>query len=200
MSQHSVTAWIEEVKAGEADAVQRLWERYFQQLVALARSRLQGAPKRAADEEDVALSVFDSLCRGAAAGKFPQLADRQNLWPLLVVLTVRKAADLVQHERRQKRGGGAVLAEGQLHSDRDGLGSLADVLDDGPAPDFAVLMEERCRELLGRLTPDLREIALLRLDGMSNAEIAARQQCGLRTVERRLELIRRHWDRSEDAA
>ena len=46
--------------------------------------------RRAADEEDVALSAFDSFCRGAEQGRFPQLDGRDDLWHLLVVITVRK--------------------------------------------------------------------------------------------------------------
>ncbi len=99
----SVSNWIGQLKAGDREAIQQLWERYAQRLVALARARLGGAPRRAADEEDVALSAFHSFCRAAERGRFPRLLDRDNLWRLLVVLTSRKASHLVRHERRQKR-------------------------------------------------------------------------------------------------
>ena len=82
---------------------QRLWERYFRRLVGLARRKLQDTPRRVADEEDVALSAFASFCRGAEAGCFPQLADRDNLWHLLVTLTERKVYHQVRDERCQKR-------------------------------------------------------------------------------------------------
>src|ERR1700741_4900225 len=110
----SVTHWIDLLKAGERDAAQTLWERDFRLLVARARSALGAAPRRARDEEDVALSVFDSFCRGAEQGRFPRLDDRNDLWRLLVVLTARKAAHLARDERRQKRGGGQVQAEAEL--------------------------------------------------------------------------------------
>src|SRR5262249_15198784 len=66
-------------------AAQKLWEGYFQKMVGLARQKLQGLPRRAADEEDVALSAFNSFCLGAGAGRFPQLSDRDSLWPLAAV-------------------------------------------------------------------------------------------------------------------
>jgi hypothetical protein len=75
----SVTHWIGLLKAGDQQAAQPLWERYFQQLVALARQRLRNMPRRATDEEDVALSAFDSFCRDACRGRFPQLGDRDDL-------------------------------------------------------------------------------------------------------------------------
>ena len=96
-SSGSITRWLGQLKAGAADAVEPLWERYFRRLVGLARARLQGTPRRAADEEDVALSAFDSFCRGAEQGRFPQLLDRDNLWRLLVTITARKAFRLAQH-------------------------------------------------------------------------------------------------------
>jgi hypothetical protein len=110
----SITHWLRQLQAGEPAAAQPLWECYFQRLAALARKRLLGSPRRAADEEDVALSAFDSFCRGAERGRFPQLVDRSDLWQLLVLLTARKAARLKLHERRQKRGGGKVLTEADL--------------------------------------------------------------------------------------
>ena len=62
--------------SGDRDGAQALWNVYFQRLVALARVRLRGTPRRAADEEDVALSAFDSFFRGVERGRFPQLGDR----------------------------------------------------------------------------------------------------------------------------
>src|SRR5262245_64764290 len=79
----SVTRWLDLLQAGKSEAVQALWERYFHRLVGLARKKLQDAPRRAADEEDVALSAFDSFCRHAEEGRFPQLADRDSLWRIL---------------------------------------------------------------------------------------------------------------------
>ena len=104
----SVTVWIASLKAGDADAAQKLWQRYFETLVRLARDRLRGAPRTVADEEDAALSAFDSFVRGAARGRYPRLDDRDDLWRLLVVITERKAIDQAHRERRQKRGGGKI--------------------------------------------------------------------------------------------
>jgi len=69
----SVTHWIGQLKAGNSAAAQPLWERYFQQLVYLARKKLQGSPRRASDEEDVALSAFASFCRAAENTASPPL-------------------------------------------------------------------------------------------------------------------------------
>src|SRR4051812_36370551 len=108
----SVTLWIGDLKAGDADAAQRLWERYFATLVRLARDRLRATHRGAEDEEDVALSAFDSFCAAASRGRFPRLDDRGDLWKVLVTLTHRKALDQVARQRRQKRGGGPGGGEG----------------------------------------------------------------------------------------
>jgi DNA-directed RNA polymerase specialized sigma24 family protein len=197
-SSTSVTQWIDGLKARDPDAAQKLWERYFRRLVGLARKKLRSAPRRAADEEDVALSAFDSFCRGVEQERFPKLNDRLDLWQLLVVLTARKASDLAQYERRQKRGGGAVLDEAALPSPADSSANQA-ALDqiEGPTPTpaFVAQVAEECRRLLERLdSPELRDVALRKVEGYGNEEIAAQLGCGLRTVERRLCLIRSIWE------
>src|SRR5262245_58193285 len=67
----SVTALLERLKAGDHEAVRLLWQRYYPRLVGLARKRLQAVPRRAADEEDAALSAFNSFCQRAEQGQFP---------------------------------------------------------------------------------------------------------------------------------
>jgi len=113
-SDESVSQWLGQLRDGDPAAAQKLWERYFQRLVGLARKKLEGSPRRSADEEDVALSAFDSFCRGAAQDRFPQLHDPDNLWRLLVTITARKAYQFRLREGCQKRGGNAVLDEAAL--------------------------------------------------------------------------------------
>jgi DNA-directed RNA polymerase specialized sigma24 family protein len=188
-SDGSVTRWLGPLQAGDPAAAQRLWERYFRRLVALARAKLNGAPRRAADEEDVALSAFDSFCRNAEQGRFPQLADRDSLWRLLVTLTARKAARQVRDEGRRKRGGGAAPV-----ADADAV--LAEALSREPSPEFAAGVAEECRRLLDRLGDrDLQAVALLRLEGYSVEEVGEKLGCAPRTVKRKLALIRTVWEK-----
>ena len=195
-TEESVSHWLGQLKAGDHAAAQPLWERYFHRLVGLARQKLRAAPRRVADEEDVALSAFASFCRGAEAGRFPQLADRDDLWRLLVTLTVRKAHRLVRDEQAQKRGGGAVVGEtGQAD---DSTPSLEQVIGREPTPAFAAEVAEECQRLLACLGDDeLRSIAVWKMEGATNPEIAARLGCALATVERRLLVIRRIWQKEE---
>jgi DNA-directed RNA polymerase specialized sigma24 family protein len=193
-AERSVTRWIESLKAGEGDADQRLWQRYFEALVRLARDRLRGAPKGAADEEDAALSAFDSFCRGAAGRRYPRLDDRHDLWRLLVVITERKALDQARRQRRLKRGGGRIRGISEpADDDVEGRG-ISGHPSPEPTPEFAALVADECRVLLGRLGDDsLRAVARLRMEGYTNEEISERLGCSLRTVARKIELIRRTW-------
>ena len=93
-SDHSISLWLSGLKRGEEEAARRVFERCFERLVQIAKSRLAGASRRVADEEDVALSVFHSLCRGAAAGRFERLRDRHELWQMLIAITQQKVVDL----------------------------------------------------------------------------------------------------------
>ena len=188
-SEGSITHCIQLLKAGERAAAQQLWERYFQRLVGPRPRPSPGHPARAADEEDVALSAFESFYQRAECGQFPQLNDRDDLWQLLVVVTVRKAIDLVRHEGRPRRGSGRVL----VLSDLPGPG-LEQVLDPEPTPELAAQMAEECRRLYSCLGDDtLRAVARWKMEGHTNAEIAAKLGCVPHTVERKLRTIRRLW-------
>ena len=193
----SVTRWIGALKAGDYAAAQPLWERYFERLVGLARGKLRATRKGSPveDEEDAALSAFNSFCAGAARGRFPLLSDRNDLWRLLVVITARKACAQVQRRTRQKRGSGRVLGELDLAANgADVAAALDQVVGEEPSPEFAAMVAEECCRLLDVLDDDtLRRVALLRMEGYTNDEIAARLGCARRTVARRLDLIRSIW-------
>jgi hypothetical protein len=89
----SVTHWLGALRGGELDAAQPLWERYFARLVRLAQARLRTnrRPRAAEDEEDAALSAFDSFCPPRLRVASPRLDDRDDLWRLLVAIIERYA-------------------------------------------------------------------------------------------------------------
>jgi DNA-directed RNA polymerase specialized sigma24 family protein len=195
-SEGSVTQWLAQAQAGDTEAAQFLWQRYFGRLVALARIKLRGARHGLADEEDVALSAFDSFYRGVEQGRFSRLNDRDNLWKLLVVITARKAGKLKRGESRQKRGGhrpdeGATPRENQ---------ELHEVIGRDPSPDFAAQVAEECQRLLDSLKDDVaRAVALCKMEGYTNEEIATKLDCAPRTVERKLGVIRSRWEKEGQA-
>jgi DNA-directed RNA polymerase specialized sigma24 family protein len=189
----SITRWIGQLKDGDRATSQQIWEAYFSRLVGLARARLRDAPRGRADEEDIALSAFDSFFRRAERGQFPQLQDRDDLWQLLFVLTVRKAINHVHHEGRRSRGGGRVRGLADL----DGPGADG-LLGAEPSPELAAQMTEECQALLEKLgDPTLRAVALWKMEGYTNREIADKLGCVEQTVERKLRAIRLIWSKEE---
>jgi DNA-directed RNA polymerase specialized sigma24 family protein len=191
----SVTSLIGNLKAGDESAAQQLWQRYFHRLVHLARSRLRSARRAGAieDEEDAALSAFDSFCRGATADRFPQLVDRDDLWRLLVVLTVRKVCGQIERQSADKRGGDRLLGEAALIN-----ASLDRRAAHEPSPEMAALLVDEYRRLRNGLSTDaLRQVLDLRLEGYTREEIAERLGCAERAVKRKLNAIREAWLRGE---
>jgi DNA-directed RNA polymerase specialized sigma24 family protein len=185
----SISLCLEMLKRGDRSAAQHLWEAYFHRLVGLARSRLQAMPRRAADEEDVALSALNSLLVRAERGAFPELEDRDDLWQLLYVITVRKSVDLIRRERARYHGGGAVTCL----TDLGGAGFDA-VIGSEPTPEFAGQVADQCRHLLDILDNEtLRRVALMKMEGYTNKEVAAALGVIEQTVERKLRRIRERW-------
>jgi DNA-directed RNA polymerase specialized sigma24 family protein len=189
-----VTEWLGRLKAGDPNAAGRLWDDYFPRLIALALNRLRAAPRAAEDEEDVAAAAFASFCRGVQQGRFPKLNDRADLWQVLSVLTQRKAVNLARREARTKRGGGRVVHASTLEAGDDRApvdGVSAHELE----PQLAALVTEECRRLLELLGDEsLRRIALWKMEGYTNAEIAVKLGRVEGTVERKLALIRARWE------
>ena len=188
MTDESITHWIEQLKEGDRKAAKCLWDRYFDALVRVARSRMGNRPRAMADEEDVALSVFNTLCVSAEQGRLEEIRDRDALWYLLLRISRQKAVDYCRHERSQKRGGGyeRVDIEGYL----DGLAG------DEPPPELAAIFAEEYTRLLALLPDDrLRQIAIRRIEGARIAEIATEMNLTERSIERKIRLIREKWGR-----
>jgi RNA polymerase sigma factor (sigma-70 family) len=196
----SVTHWIAALKDGESAAAQPLWERYYRQLIALARQRLRSARSRAADEEDVVQNAFHSFFRAMDQGRFPQLDDRDSLWRLLVVITANKALKQLAYDNRQKRGGGTAQGPMRIYSlGPDDEAALVQLVGVEPSADFAAQVAEECGRLLDVLGDEtLRQVAVWKMEGYSNDEIAERLACSRRTVARKLDAIRILW--SEERA
>jgi DNA-directed RNA polymerase specialized sigma24 family protein len=192
-----IRTWVCQLKDGDPRAAQQLWDTYFLRMVNVARAKLHGAPNRMADEEDVALSAFKSFCRGTKDGQFAQVLEHEDPWPLLMALTTYKAIDLVRHERRVKRGGPGLNSPA-ADSEADRERSLAQIVGKEPDPQEAFQIAESCQDMLDRLSDTiLRAIALWKSEGFTTEEIASKLGCTTRTVERKLQLIRRVWVRGE---
>jgi RNA polymerase sigma factor (sigma-70 family) len=184
----SVTRWIGEVKDGDEAAAERLFHRYFEQLVRLCRKKLGVHPRRVTNEEDAAQSAFASLFESMKKGRYPQLHDRGDLWRLLMKIAARKVINQIKHQCQvQKRNPGKVAGP---HDPVE----IEQVIGDEPTPEYAAMVKEEYGRLLARLDDEAsRQIAQLKLEGYTNKEIADMLHRPLRTIERKLARIRATW-------
>ena len=140
------------------------------------------------DEEDVP---------DIAAGEFPELDHRDQLWRLLVVITTRKAAVVIEKDHRQKRGSGDGRGDSAVMScenEGGGPGGFDQLESEKMPPDIATVMADQTRQLLASLPDETAQrIAALKIDGFTHQEIGDRLSINTRTVEQRLKQIRELW-------
>lgn len=192
---HEIETLMARVRAGDESATSELWHQYFERLVRVAASRLPGNLRRVGDEEDIALSAFNSFVAGVKEDQFPELRNPDNLWGLLMTLTTRKLTAHMRRQTRQKRGGGQVRGESVfICPDGEPRGGISDAVSGDESPSIQMELNEACEALLNGLEDEqLRQIAVMRMDGFLVDEIAERLELSKRAVERRLQLIRKIW-------
>lgn len=187
-----VTDWISQLADDDQEAAERLWAHFSARVKNLARQQLDPRTRRIYDEQDAANSAFHSLCRGIQDGRFDQVTDRDSMWGLLAVITARKVSAQQRSEHRQKRGGGQVRGDSVFA--QFGVKGLDAVTGDEPTPEFEAVFTETCDRLMESLDdPMLNRIAMLKFEGHRNTEVAQEIGRTRRTVERKLEEIRRIW-------
>ncbi len=185
----SITVWFEHLRDGHPDAAAKLWEQFFERLADVARATL--VSRRVADEEDVAAGVMMALCARADRGNLPSIDNRDDLWRMLLSWTRNDCIDLARNEARIKRGGGTVRGDSVFAGVDDGFDLIAGAT---PTAQTLVEMNEQYEWLLQRLGDRaLQQIATRKMEGYSNDELAADLNVSVRTIERKLEMIRRRW-------
>ncbi len=198
-AQGSVTRLIIDLRSDEAAvrevAARLVWGRYFQELLALARNHLSARIRCREDEEDVLQSMYKSFCVRQRRGDF-DLANRDQLWNMLVQITLRKARNAANRHLQGKRDVRREDVDPSADDpDGDRMVTILDRIDsDGPTPAEAALLNEALEQRFQMLKdPGLRQIAFWKLEGYTNEEIAKKLECTLRTVERKLGRIRGYW-------
>jgi RNA polymerase sigma factor (sigma-70 family) len=190
----SITDLLPALMNGDSEAVQAVWNEFFANLCRVAQRRLASGRPRGADEEDIALSALACVCRNMQRGHYREVSNRDDLWRLLVAVTQRKALTLLRNEARQKRGSGKVSGEsvfqGLGSSEALGINAVASPV---PSPEFVASMSETIEKMFAALDEQERQVAVLKLDGHRNEEIAEKLNRSLATVERKLKLIRSTW-------
>lgn len=192
----SVTNLLHQLKDGaEGEVQQEIWNRYFGQLARMAGNRLGKNHRRVEDEEDVVLSALGSFFHRVKAGQFPQLADRTSLWPLLVAITICKTRDLQRRQTAGKRDVRRTVAAASAGE----TNWLLQIQGEEVSPETAAVAAEEAERMIAALEKEsLQNVARMKLEGYTNAEIAQQEGVMERSIERRLVLIRQIWTELAD--
>ncbi len=196
----SMLELLEKVKTGDEEATQVIWDRFFPQLLKIARRRLPNSAGSLEDEEDVALSVMDSFFAAAKQGRFPALDDHDSVWRLLSEMTRRKVIDRIRKHLAGKQGGGQLRGDSALMVGDSGY-IQEPAEDEKLATDLAIVVREQVEGLLEAIREKdtrLEELALAKMEGYTNEELAERFERSVPTIERWLQRIRKIGERIID--
>ena len=188
----SITRLIPGVQRGDEYAIEALWHRYVSRVQGIARPLMVGLPPGAGDEEDVAQSAFRAFFDAAADGRAYKINGRDELWRLLATISRRKAVDRVRRELRNRRGGGVAHSPNELGKLPNGDATPSTMME--LQEDLAILLSQ----LDATGDPKLREIAIRRLEGASNEEIAHQLECTVRSVQRKLQILEKLWTERDE--
>jgi RNA polymerase sigma-70 factor (ECF subfamily) len=182
MTDSSDRSLLMRIGRGEEDAATELYLRYARRLVQLARAQTPADVATRVDPEDIVQSVFRTFFRRAATGAY-DIPEGDQLWKLLLVISLNKVRSICSFHRADRRNIGTTVPIGSaIHA----FESASQV--DEPA--FAIL-EWTIQELLAQQPEIYAKVVRLRIEGCDVAEIARRTRRSKRTVERVLQEFRR---------
>ncbi len=175
---------IQRLREGSGTAAREVFDRYVERLLGLAKRRIGARMNSRLDPEDVVQSVFRSFFSRMKNDQF-QINAEDDLFKLLVRITVNKTLRQIAHHRAAKRDPGHETAQGS-----DAQDMLMQVMDAEPTPETVVTFMDHLEHFLKQLPKQDREILELRLQGFSTEEIAQKLGSYDRKIRRVLERIR----------
>jgi RNA polymerase sigma-70 factor (ECF subfamily) len=175
---------MDRLRAGDDEAASQVFHRFAGRLITLARARLDLRIRQKMDPEDLLQSVFQSFFTRCVAGQMEGLQGWDNLWAMLVVITVRKCGRRIEYFHAGRRD---VRREESVQPPEDGSDVHWDPSAAEPTPLEAAQLAEMVEHLLSSFEGRHREIVSLSLQGHSVPEISERVGCTERTVYRVLE-------------
>lgn len=179
---------IPRVRAGDQAAAEKVFDRYAQQLARLAEQHLSRRIAQRVEGEDVVQSVFRTFFQRAERGEF-QIRSSDQLWKLLVTITVRKARMQARRHSAEKRN---------VELESDDPAALIAAIDREPGPDEAKILDDEIDRVLSGMPSSQQElyrrVLELKLAGHSNREIAAQLELVSRNVDRMLNRLESRFD------
>ncbi|MEM7477678.1 MAG: ECF-type sigma factor [Planctomycetota bacterium] len=195
----SVTYYMNQMREGNREGADELWKRFYSRLVRLAHNRINAKFRRVTSEEDVASIAIAECFKSLEEGRFPELEGREDLWNRLAQITERRALNEVRRQTSKKRGGGKVHGESVfLKADDKMPQGINGIAGKEPTPEFIDQFGITVNEILGSLNDQLRQIAILKMQGFMNREISKQANVSIATVERKLAIIREKLSQDEE--
>jgi hypothetical protein len=175
--------------------VEQLWSEFYPRMKLAVIGRVRAIQRPVANESEIALSAFNSFIEHAREGKFPNLADQDDMWRLVKRFAIRKTNDTRKILRAQKRGGGDVIVGQSDFSDESGIyRGINAAADKQTDPSTSIEVADLLNTMLQRLPDDQhRDIILLKLQGASIATIAECMETSTRSIQRILKKIEENW-------
>ncbi len=180
------------LRAGDPHVLREFCALYGDRLHRLADRRLGGQLRRRVGPEDVVQSAYRTFLRRLQGGEF-QLLESDGLSRLLCAITLRKLYQKARAHQRHKRD---LTREVPLAGPGDEGGP--DPVDRQPLPDEAAAFADQFEQLLAALDPECQQIVDLKLQGLTNEEVAERLGSSERTVRRLVKKIQRRLE-AEDS-
>lgn len=178
-------------------AIAELVSRYTPELLGLIAARMNQRLQQRVAPEDILQDVLLSFCNRQRRGDYT-LANRDEFLDLIVTISLNKVCSAARREQRLRRDARREQSfDAPTHA---GLSPIDPADPRVAQPDVVAEVAEEIERLLAGLPPECREVALLRLEGYTTAEIARKLDRTPRTVERRLGRVRELWgvDRSAE--
>jgi RNA polymerase sigma-70 factor (ECF subfamily) len=180
---------LAQLRRRDDDAASRVFHRFANRLIGLARTRLEPRLLRKVDPEDIVQSVMSSVLVRIGAGQF-DLGDWDSLWGLLTRVTVHKCNKWVDHYQAQRR---------QLKREV-GLSAGWEIVDREPHPSEAAALAETLQQVLDGLTDLETEIVRMSLQGDNVREISSRLGCTDSKVYRVLNFVKKRLGAMRDSS
>jgi RNA polymerase sigma-70 factor (ECF subfamily) len=181
--------WIVGLRQGHPDTLTDFWKRFGPLLERLAEKNMAPGLRPRLGPEDVVQSVCRTFFRRAKEGQF-QLDDQDNLWRLLVAITLTKIREKTRYHMRDKRG---MQHERALAAGDDSVGPALPAA--GPTPAEMAEFTDLLEATLAGLDEEERQVIQLKLQEFTHDEVAEKLGCSERTVRRILKKVQTRLER-----
>ena len=174
---------VSNYQAGSESAARDLFDKYCERLMKLAKRRIGQRMASRFDPEDVIQSAFRTFFTRVKNDEFTFEAE-DDLFKLLVRLTVRKTLRRIEHHSAAKRNPNSEAAQRT-----DDIEPFSLIASRAVTPDMEVALIDEFQLFIGDLPELDRQVIELKIQGYTTVEIAEKVGSYERKVRRVLERI-----------